>query len=115
MVTMKSVRFRAEFNPIVGYMQHAHAASSPSPSTTTEAGSSTSGGSAPLPLLKRMSTKNAAPFASTLMLVQEKGALSTFRHVHACLKSEWRGRDVLRSPEVGGTSTPMVGSTPRLR
>ncbi|KAH8113869.1 kinase-like domain-containing protein [Phellopilus nigrolimitatus] len=85
-MTMKSVRFRVEFSPIVGYMSSAHG---------QNLGVTTS---------KRASAKHAAPFASTLVL-----------HVHARLRKEWGGKDALRSPDPAGAATPMIGATPRLR
>lgn len=111
---MKSVRFRLEFSPIVGYTSTAYSSTSSAngSSDVFDAGSSTN----VLPAVqKRLSAKNATPFASTVVLVQEKGALSTFKHVHSRLRSEWRGREALRSPELNGAATPMVGATPRLR
>ncbi|KAL5522651.1 hypothetical protein ACEPAG_8669 [Sanghuangporus baumii] len=114
LVTMKSVRFRAEFSPILGYTHHTAYPSNGSSNMPSESGDAAPITNAP-PVQKRLSTKNAIPFASTVVLVQEKGALSTFKHIHSRLRAEWRGRDALRSPELNGAATPMVGTTPRLR
>ena len=115
LVTMKSVRFRAEFSPILGFTHHTAYTSNGPPNAPSEPGDSASSTTVPPALQKRLSTKNPAPFASTVILVQEKGALSTFKHIHTRLRAEWRGRDALRSPEIHGAATPMVGVTPRLR
>lgn len=128
MVALKSVRFRAEFSPIMGYTLGAapHASSShSSPSTTS---SSSSGSSTHNQTKSNGSTSKAAavpapvsaagpPIASTVVLVQEKGALSTFKHVHATLRKEWRGSggsQSLREPDMNAMAVPVVG-TPRLK
>ena len=59
------------------------------------------------------------PIASTVILVQEKGALSTFRHVHAALRREWKGSNgggtqSLREPDMNAHAVPVVG-TPKLK
>ncbi|EJC99360.1 uncharacterized protein FOMMEDRAFT_148841 [Fomitiporia mediterranea MF3/22] len=115
LVTMKSVRFRAEFSPVMGHANTSGALQPPQPSGNANVGSELVDSNGPSGAQKRTSAKNVTPFASTLVLVQEKGALSTFKHVHSRLQSEWRGREPLRSPELNGTATPMVGVTPRLR
>lgn len=88
---MKPVRFRVEFSPVLGYTHN----------TSLKAGS-------------RTSTKNNTPHASTLVLFQEKGALSTFRHIYQRLRAEWR-LDALSSPDMIGSVTPMIGGTPKLK
>ena len=117
MVTMKSVRFRIEFSPVLGYTQ-SHV---PQSSIDNDQGSEPpSMQKIPAPAatpLKRASvnTKQVAPYASTLVLIQEKGALSTFRHVFIRLRSEWKGKDVLRSPDAAASTTPMILTTPKMR
>ncbi|KLO14368.1 Pkinase-domain-containing protein [Schizopora paradoxa] len=119
---LKSVRFRVEFSAILGYTRQPTLTSSAlTTSTTTEKerdigsypmspGAGNSGLSSKA--ASRMSAKNMTPFASTMVLVQEKGALSTFRHMYQRLRNEW-GREPLRSPEIGG-AVPLTG-TPRLK
>jgi len=83
-VTQKQVRFRVEFQPY-------RAPAPVSPALESPTGRAFS--LAPPPQL----------CACTLTLVQEKGALSTFRAVYQRLKCEWR-LDGLQSPGVGSMS-----------
>ena len=88
---MKPVRFRVEFSPVLGYTHN--------------------------PLLKagsRASAKNSTPFAATLVLVQEKGALSTFKHIYQRLRAEWQ-LEALSSPDMSGGATPLIAATPKLK
>lgn len=127
---MKSVRFRVEFNPILGYTHtHSHAATGSSSSSGSATGASGSSGasstdsgsgakSRPASTVARRASsaaKSAAPYASTLVLVQEKGALSTFKHLYTGLRAEWGGRAALESPDLSaGAVTPLVG-TPKVK
>ena len=113
---MKSVRFRIEFSPVLGYT---HAQSQKATVGNDQDSESQSGQGAvtsPTPPRRAsVTTKQAAPYASTLILIQEKGALSTFRRVFVRLRSEWQGNDILRSPDATASTTPMVLTTPRMR
>lgn len=130
---MKSVRFRVEFSPILGYTNaHSQAATSSgsggnnapvgggSGPSSSDSGSNANpgGGSRPPSMTARgasYTAKSAAPYTSTLVLVQEKGALSTFRHLYTRLRAEWSGRAALESPDLSaGAATPLVG-TPKTR
>ena len=140
MVTLKSVRFRAEFQPIMGYTLGAHS-SVASPSTTSSSSSNSSHNrtksnsarcSPASPSHRHSSSIHTAsmtstvekvghgpPIASTVILVQEKGALSTFRHVHSALRREWKGSNgggtqSLREPDMNAHAVPVVG-TPKLK
>lgn len=125
---MKSVRFRVEFSPILGYVStHTQATTGPPDGTgtgiTSEAHNSDSGTASssisrpPSTVAQRTSsaTKSTAPFVSTLVLVQEKGALSTFRILYTRLRMDWGGRGALESPDLSaGAVTPFV-ATPRVK
>ncbi|TDL22850.1 Pkinase-domain-containing protein [Rickenella mellea] len=111
-VIQKPVRFRVEFSPVLGYIAPPtprlapnNVASSPSPPTSDF----------PSPNLQQypfMRASGAPPFASTMVLVQEKGALSTLRILYQRLRAEWTGEQ-LTVPDVGGlggaSGTPVVG------
>lgn len=109
---MKSVRFRIEFSPIVGYVRH-HAHTNSTSSSVVNSGNAgaVNGGSG-----VRANAKHSMPIASSLVLVQEKGALSTFKYVYQRMRAEWGRENPLQSPEIGsGGVTPMAAGTPRLR
>jgi hypothetical protein len=132
-VILKSVRFRVEFSPVLGYTaanqstSHTRRQSSSHVSTSTQSSSATPNLSqlpppSTIPMSPRASAaatrlgaKNLAPFASTLVLVQEKGALSTFKYVYQRLRSEWRLDTPLRSPDLGGATPMVMSATPRVR
>ena len=136
---LKPVRFRVEFSPVLGYTNHSQpyrhsqlntqTSSSPSTNQTPATTTSTHAPTATTPFSPRTGTsvsinsttasshlgaKNLAPFASTLVLVQEKGALSTFKYIYQRLRSDWR-LDALRSPDLTGATPVVPGTTPRLR
>lgn len=96
-ITQKPVRFRVEFSPVLGYLQPA----TPRLSHIAVGSDITPAGG-----------NNIAPFASTLLLVQEKGALSTFKQIYGRLRAEWH-LGALRSPDMGG-GTPMFPPTSRM-
>ncbi|KAF8576382.1 Pkinase-domain-containing protein [Ramaria rubella] len=80
-ITQKQVRFRVEFQPYRAAPPASPAADS---SVRTFA----------------LGPQSGVVFACTLTLVQEKGALSTFRAVYQKLRMEWR-LDALQSPVAG--------------
>ncbi|KAA1472090.1 Pkinase-domain-containing protein [Dentipellis sp. KUC8613] len=58
-----------------------------------------------VPLSPRRGGSGSSPYSCTMVLAQEKGAVSTFRAVYQRLREEWR-LDALHSPTVG-FGTPM--------
>ena len=115
---MKPVRFRIEFNPVLGYnIPVGHSARRIHQSGAgTDAGFFTE--DCATPKLREAVTftgRDVTPYVSTVVLIQEKGALSTFRRVYYRLRAEW-SLDALRSPDAGagaglmiGNATPQVG------
>lgn len=71
-VTQKQVRFRVEFQPFRTPIPLSPASDNPGRAISL----------APF--------QPGMPFTCTLTLVQEKGALSTFRAVYQSLRSEWK-------------------------
>lgn len=108
-LAQKAVRFRVEFSPVLGYIH----TTSPRASFDTPSFMSRSPH-----ILSRADTDvektgELVPFASTFVMIQEKGALSTFRSVYNRLTSEWK-LSYLSSPDHIGSQLMGMGLGTRI-
>lgn len=107
-VLQKSVRFRVEFSgiPASGVLS-AHQQRLPPSQVPVSSSRMSSHASS---MLAKNSLKNLAGmgYACALVLIQEKGAVSTFRLIYKRLREEWR-LDGIHSPMLGGSSALMDG------
>ena len=119
-VPLKPVRFRIEFNPVIGYNIAVGQSARRIHQSGIGADVSFFGEDCSTPKIREAATftgRDVTPYVSTVVLIQEKGALSTFRRVYYRLRAEW-SLDALRSPDAGagvglmiGNATPQVGSS----
>jgi hypothetical protein len=118
-VIQKRTFFRIEFASPLG-ADHSHGGLSspqahyngepPTPYTPTGGFSSPIPNSARPSLLNKNILMKMQGYMCAIVLVQEKGSMSTFRMVYKRLKEEWRLDSRLQSPGVGmgGGATPLM-------
>ncbi|TFK46841.1 Pkinase-domain-containing protein [Heliocybe sulcata] len=105
-VLQKSVRFRVEFSPIQAG-QAGSAARFVPPQVPVSSSRMSSHASS---MLAKSSMKNVAGtgVSCAMVLIQEKGAVSTFRLIYSRLKDHWR-LEGIHSPMLGGSGMLMDG------